>query len=146
MEEALKNAARRRRGGEADDRAGGDERGALADDQPEHVAALRAQGHADGALSPLPRDGVAEQAVDAEGADQDGEGREAADQRRVEAGLGDGRRQPRVHRHHRRDRGAGARLGHRLAEERDRGERIAGGPGHDRGRAVLEQGNGVDLL
>ena len=91
----------------------------------EDVAAPGAQGHADGNLSPPLRYGVAEQAVEAERGQQERERREAADEDGDEAGLGHRGRQPGVHGHHRRDRCAGARLGHRLAEERDRRERVA---------------------
>ena len=121
----LENAARCGRGGEADDGPGGHERGARPDDEGEDVAAPGAQGHADGNLSPPLRYGVAEQAVEAERGQQERERREAADEDGDEAGLGHRGRQPGVHGHHRRDRCAGARLGHRLAEERDRRERVA---------------------
>ena len=121
----LENAAQCGRGGEADDGPGGHERGARPDDEGEDVAAPGAQGHADGNLSPPLRYGVAEQAVEAERGQQERERREAADEDGDEAGLGHRGRQPGVHGHHRRDRCAGARLGHRLAEERDRRERVA---------------------
>ncbi len=77
VDEAVQNAARRRRGGKTDDGAGGREGGALPDDQREHVDAAGAQGHPDGALSPPLGDAVAEQAVDAEGRQQERERRGA---------------------------------------------------------------------
>ena len=69
---------------------GGDEPAALPDDEGEDVRASRAQGHADADLPAPLRDGVAEQAVDAERGEEEREGRERPDEDGVEARLRDG--------------------------------------------------------
>ena len=67
--------------------------GSLADDEGHDGAALRSEGHAKPDFTAALRHRVAEQGADAEGGEEQREAGEEPDADRVEAGLGDGRRQ-----------------------------------------------------
>ena len=128
VQKALQHASGRGGGKHLDDAAGKHERRALPDHQREYVAVAGAQRHADPDLPPALRHRVAEQAIDAQRDEEQGEPRERYDEDRAEARLRDRVRQPCLHCHHRAERRLRVRYRCGFAEKRNHCQRVAGRP------------------